>query len=1397
MAIITDKDVFDFDGYKASMQGLIGITTDMGQSTVSWLTRIQTACQATLKDIAETKTGLAGLSVTSDNADKKVVGFITRLAQSGQQLEIARRTQASLSDAQKINSHVVDELSKKLADLFQRYDALDSTQKDYTKQQRVILGEVKTVTRAIDAQSKSLQVGKSVMDAAEGSFNAFKQQTSALKKQLDALPGAYDKGTGKINEQNRAAVALSEQYQKNINLINKINAGQLNFRGNVGNYPQATSIGSSVISATTSAASGFAGAGLAMAGLDSTMSAIQKVSDIVLQFDSLDSALKVVSNDTWVLIERQAMLAKVSDDLGQDLSLVEQQYTNLTASSKGTRLEGEATDKIFESIVGTMGRLKKPSEQTERALLAVGQMISKNVIASEELRGQLAEVLPGSFNIAAKAMGVTTAQLSKMLKDGKVVASDFLPKFAAELEKTFNPNHEQRVEGLAANLARLRNESVEWVKSLNIADTAGEWIGDITSMARAVRQFFAPAILTATQNMADQAETVAHLESELPGLLSRYDELKSKAKLTGDEQRELHTVVNSLVTLVPSAATGFDSYGNALDVNKSKVLAFTQAQRDLNAELNKATIKALRDQTSGGFDRIDQTTNTLNRGTRQQSFNFTPFFLRSAKERQQATSADAGQRREVALTDDERRQLQTQLQEQNRQVELTITQRLQLGDKLDQATIYYIEHSGSTALKQYKIISDYNDKIAELTTKQADLLLKGDKASLAQRETVLKQLKEYEDKKKAILNPTLTANTALDSKGAPSQTTLDKQLRESLSKTKAANELVLNQLRDDRQDGLIDEQTFIEKQLQLTLKGADERLALLRKAGKQETDDYAQVLSEKQKAYTAYSRSQLKLDLQANQGKTQSALSALDPSSFAGGENDLSYIEQRHKIIENGLKQEQTILQEAGQQNSELNRKNNQDLLDEQKDYLKRRLKVEKVGWNQQLTDTKEALKQIDDSIAAELDNQLQQLEKGYNQSLGKIQVSIAKGKITPEQGDLQVFALEMEYLKDQQSAIEMAYAKDRALSDSLIEDKIEGLKNLRDYGMKLPVEVEDINDQIRKLEKARDDDAAADKKKNDKDVADNKIAQSKRSTEQELKDIDKAKKKRQTLWELSLDLANTIGQTITSISQSYYQKDLDNLEKQHEQQLLLVGDNADAKAKIDADYAKQKADLSRKAAIQEREAALFSIAIDTAKSVMSVLSTGGGTHYLDAGVAAGILSAFVIATGLAQAAAVLAEPMPSYKSGKKSSDPYSGIALAGEAGSELWVNFKGESQLLTKPTLINTQRGDTIYTASETGQILADIRRGGVAQRALDEIAMLDQTSDRLELGRMQQQVAVYQLALKATPGLSQKDIYQAFGKALDERPVNEMILDEKGIRRRERRGNHVHEYLNNRHRH
>ena len=154
---------------------------------------------------------------------------------------------------------------------------------------------------------------------------------------------------------------------------------------------------------------------------------------------------------------QMARLDETINKLGLDLDATRKGFKVFQGSMRGMGLSAKEQNDIFEQLSTGVTAMGLNAEQSEGAFLALGQMMSKGRVQAEELRGQLAERIPGAFQIAADAMGVTTAELNKMLEQGEVVSSEFLPKFAAEIEKTFGDDAQRMIESHAAKTNRAMN----------------------------------------------------------------------------------------------------------------------------------------------------------------------------------------------------------------------------------------------------------------------------------------------------------------------------------------------------------------------------------------------------------------------------------------------------------------------------------------------------------------------------------------------------------------------------------------------------------------------------------------------------------------------------------------------------------------------------------------------------------------------------------------------------------------------------------------------------------------------------------------------------------------------------------------------------------------------------
>lgn len=163
-------------------------------------------------------------------------------------------------------------------------------------------------------------------------------------------------------------------------------------------------------------------------------------------------------------------LRGLTDRLGLQFGTTATAYMQFAAAARQTSLEGEGARRVFEAISKASAVMGLSASESQGALLALQQMISKGTVSAEELRGQLGERLPGSFQIAARSMGVTTQELGKMLEQGQILAEDFLPKFAAQLEKELGGAAEKAADRTEAAINRMSNA---WSKLMQTMGQAG------------------------------------------------------------------------------------------------------------------------------------------------------------------------------------------------------------------------------------------------------------------------------------------------------------------------------------------------------------------------------------------------------------------------------------------------------------------------------------------------------------------------------------------------------------------------------------------------------------------------------------------------------------------------------------------------------------------------------------------------------------------------------------------------------------------------------------------------------------------------------------------------------------------------------------------------------------
>lgn len=218
-------------------------------------------------------------------------------------------------------------------------------------------------------------------------------------------------------------------------------------------------------------------------------------------YDKIDNGLKTVFGSTEAAASELTFLTDISDDLGLSLRDSADGFIKVAAAAKGTSLEGKGVKEVFRGVAEASTALGLSADQSKGALTAISQIMSKGKVQAEELRGQLGERIPGAFQIAARAMKMTTAELDKMLERGELLAEDFLPKFAQQLRTEFSGAATEAANSIAANTNRMKNA----------------WEGTLKGMGKIAADFF-PLVTKGMKQFNEGVEEAIALRNKMLGI---------------------------------------------------------------------------------------------------------------------------------------------------------------------------------------------------------------------------------------------------------------------------------------------------------------------------------------------------------------------------------------------------------------------------------------------------------------------------------------------------------------------------------------------------------------------------------------------------------------------------------------------------------------------------------------------------------------------------------------------------------------------------------------------------------------------------------------------------------------------------------------------------------------
>lgn len=374
---------------------------------------------------------------------------------------------------------------------------------------RQFIQQMQQAGHTAQAVGKAIENALNVQPNAQG-LNLAVQHAQQLESQLHGV----NQSLATMQTNIRAATQAQQHQIQAAQQLAHVNQQAANASGSLNT--QQTQIASSI--------SSIGKLGAVTAGVTASFWAlkegVQAVVDTTMQFDGIERKLEYAFGAENAAKQLE-FVRETADKLGLELKGLGSEYGNFAAATKNMNITHEQTQQIFKGVASGAAAMGMTAEQSSGAFMALTQIASKGKVSMEELRGQLSEHMPAAMGIAAKAMGVTTAELENMVGAG-LSAEEFLPKFGAAMQEAFGGQAEQNANSLSGSINKLKNEFSELLN----------WLGE--------------------NGVGDAVKTVAHDISEM--LNDAQDKLKSFAD--SPEAERLKAVFENVYGLLKDLVSG-------------------------------------------------------------------------------------------------------------------------------------------------------------------------------------------------------------------------------------------------------------------------------------------------------------------------------------------------------------------------------------------------------------------------------------------------------------------------------------------------------------------------------------------------------------------------------------------------------------------------------------------------------------------------------------------------------------------------------------------------------------------------------------------------------------------------------------------------------------------------
>ncbi len=299
--------------------------------------------------------------------------------------------------------------------------------------QRLTVVQNEARAALIGLREENRQAGAAAAAAAAEQRKAAADLAAASREQ-DQAATAADKHAAAMRRASQAAETAGVN-------VRDLAAEEQRLRSALGSATQAATSAGAALDKGGAAAKGFRdglaqiSAGNVIAdGIGYLVNKVQELGgafvDAISGQEKLRRGLGAVFKDSELTAQQMQFLRNTASAAGTSVGELEPAFIKFAASARSANIHIGVTNDVFRSVTGAASALGLSGAEVGGMLEALGQMASKGVVSLEELRQQLGDRLPGAMSLTAKGLGITEAQLIKLVESGQLAARDALPAIA-------------------------------------------------------------------------------------------------------------------------------------------------------------------------------------------------------------------------------------------------------------------------------------------------------------------------------------------------------------------------------------------------------------------------------------------------------------------------------------------------------------------------------------------------------------------------------------------------------------------------------------------------------------------------------------------------------------------------------------------------------------------------------------------------------------------------------------------------------------------------------------------------------------------------------------------------------------------------------------------------------